>query len=156
MAQVPTDQQLIALVEPIVSQHGFDLELLLVRAIGKRHQVKVAVDCDGGVDLDRVADLSRDISAVLDDHDELFATAYVLEVSSRGVDAPLTLPRHWRRARQRLVRVQLINDQVVTGRIIGSNETGVTLEVDGAETELEFNGIAKAVVQVEFNAKGQE
>lgn len=155
MAQVPTDQQLTALIEPIVVEQGFDLERIVVRAVARRIQVKITVDRDGGVDLDRVADLSRSISDLLDRHDELFAGPYVLEVSSRGVDMPLTLPRHWRRARRRLVKVQLTNDQELTGRMLDSDDAGVTLDIDGVETRVEFKAIAKAIVQVEFNAKEQ-
>ena len=99
--------RVLALLEPVVSAAGFDLEDLTVSAAGKRSIVRVLVDKDGGVTLDDVADVSRLVSEALDVADEqdptLLGTSYVLEVSSPGVDRPLTEPRHWRRNVGRLV-----------------------------------------------------
>ena len=76
----------------------------------------------------------------------------ILEVTSRGVDRPLTLPRHWRRNQTRLVKVTLVDDaQQVIGRIADNTDTAVTLEVGGGTREIAFEDIAKAVVQIEFN-----
>ena len=59
--------------------------------------LRVAVDKDGGVTLDDVADATREVNRVLDGSDVMGEQPYTLEVTSRGVDRPLTLPRHWRR-----------------------------------------------------------
>ena len=64
---------------------------------GKRRILRIAVDKDGGVTLDDVAEATREISRVLDASDAMGEQPYTLEVTSRGVDRPLTLPRHWRR-----------------------------------------------------------
>ena len=99
--------RVLALLEPVVAGAGYDLEDLTVSAAGKRSVVRVLVDKDGGVTLDDVADVSRLVSEALDAADEqdptLLGTSYVLEVSSPGVDRPLTEPRHWRRNVGRLV-----------------------------------------------------
>jgi len=92
-------------IEPVVLGHDVDLEDVTLKAAGRRTVVTVVVDADGGVDLDRVADISRSISDVLDADPELLPGAFVLEVTSPGVDRPLTLPQHWRRARTRLVNI---------------------------------------------------
>ncbi|MGW1448381.1 ribosome maturation factor RimP, partial [Micromonospora sp. NPDC002411] len=96
-------------IEPVVNDAGYDLEDLSVSRAGRRHVVRVMVDADGGIDLDAVADVSRAVSAALDAAEEtggdIVAGEYQLEVSSPGVDRPLTLPRHWRRNVSRLVKV---------------------------------------------------
>jgi ribosome maturation factor RimP len=78
---------------------------------------------------------------------------YTLEVTSRGVDRPLTLPRHWRRNQDRLVKATLADGGEVTGRIVGSDETAATLDVDGDRREVAYADVAKALVQIEFNRK---
>ncbi|MFY1669187.1 ribosome maturation factor RimP [Plantactinospora sp. WMMB334] len=101
--------RLRAVIEPVVTAAGYDLEDLSVSRAGRRYVVRVVVDGDGGVSLDAVADVSRLLSKALDEAEEtggdLVAGEYQLEVSSPGVDRPLTQPRHWRRNVGRLVKV---------------------------------------------------
>src|SRR3954451_21966512 len=92
-------------LDPLVTAAGYDLEDVSVTAAGRRSVVRVIVDRDGGVDLDAVAEVSRALSAGLDESDVMGEAPYVLEVSSPGVDRALTEPRHWRRAIGRRVRV---------------------------------------------------
>ena len=99
------EQLLRPVVGTVVERLGYDLEGLTVSAAGRRHVLKVVVDRDGGFGLDDVATLSRELSAVLEQDDDLIPGSYVLEVSSPGVDRPLTEPRHWRRNIGRLVKV---------------------------------------------------
>jgi ribosome maturation factor RimP len=105
------------------------------------------------VTLDDVADATREVSRVLDDSDVMGEQPYTLEVTSRGVDRPLTLPRHWRRNTDRLVKVTLEDGSDVTGRITSSDDVAATLEVDGAAHEVTYDNVAKALVQIEFNRK---
>jgi ribosome maturation factor RimP len=81
---------------------------------------------------------------------------YTLEVTSRGVDNPLTLPRHWRRNASRLVKVDLADGDVVTGRVLSSTDEAVRLDVDGHEREIAYALVGKALVQVEFNRRSKE
>ena len=122
--------------------------------MGRRHVVRVTVDRDGGVRLDAVAELSRDISHGLDDAEsaagEFIAGEYQLEVSSPGVDRPLTEPRHWRRNVGRLVKVRL-GGHLVTGRVIAADDTGVTLDVDDIETTHPYADLGRGRVEIEFN-----
>jgi ribosome maturation factor RimP len=134
---------------------GFDIEAIELTPAGKRRVLRIAVDKDGGITLDDVADATRAINAILDDSadegtDVMGALPYTLEVTSRGVDRPLTLPRHWRRNAGRLVKATLVEGGTVTGRIRGSDEEKVTLEVDGEAREVAYHDIAKALVQIEF------
>lgn len=135
---------------------GFDVEAVEVTPAGKRRVLRVAVDKDGGVTLDDVADATREVSRVLDESDVMGEMPYTLEVTSRGVDRPLTLPRHWRRNTDRLVRATLTDGTDLTGRITASDDTAATLDVDGHEHEVAYADVAKALVQIEFNRKTEK
>ena len=95
---------------PVVAERGLDLEDVQVTPAGKRRLLRVVVDQDGGVGLDSVATVSTAVAAALDDSDVMGGSPYVLEVTSPGVDRPLTQPRHWRRARSRLVEATVAED----------------------------------------------
>jgi len=138
-----------AVIEPVIEQAGYDLEEVAVSRAGRRHVVRVLVDTDGGINLDDVAVVSREISAALDEAEErggeVLAGEYQLEVGSPGVDRPLTLPRHWRRNRGRLVAAGGL-----TGRVVEVNDAGVVLDVDGVTRELTFAELGPGKVQIEF------
>lgn len=146
-------QRLSALLEPVVSTQGYDLEQVSVAAAGRRSLVRVVVDQDGGVSLDDIAELSRAISAALDAEDgALGPSAYTLEVTSPGVDRPLTEPRHWRRSTGRLVTVQT-DTGPLTGRVLRADEHAVSLDVGGSEQTLRYAGLGPGRVQVEFGRR---
>ena len=143
------------LVDPL-SVMGLDVEAVEVTPAGKRRVLRVAVDKDGGVTLDDVAEATRAISEVLDESDVMGEMPYTLEVTSRGVDRPLTLPRHWRRNADRLVKVTLVEGETLTGRITTCDETSATLDVDGTPREVPYADVTKALVQIEFNRKSDK
>jgi ribosome maturation factor RimP len=138
-----------AVIEPVVSAAGYDLEEVGLSRAGRRHVVRVLVDADGGINLDGVAVVSREISAALDAAEEaggeLLVGEYQLEVGSPGVDRPLTQPRHWRRNVSRLV---LVNG--VTGRVTSAGETSIVLDVDGTPREITYADLGPGKVQIEF------
>jgi ribosome maturation factor RimP len=144
-----TSTRVRPVLEPVVTAAGYDLEDVNVTAAGRRSVVRVVVDRDGGIDLDAVAEISRAVSDALDAADSLGSSPYVLEVTSPGVDRPLTLPRHWRRNVGRLVRVGEL-----TGRIIDADEHGVTLQVAGDDEVLGYDDLGDGHVQVEFSRPG--
>ena len=129
---------------------GLDLEAVDLSRAGKRSVLRVAVDKDGGVDLDDIAAATGEVSRVLDDSDVMGNSPYTLEVSSPGVDRPLTLPRHWRRNSGRLVAATLADGTELTGRIGATDEAGAELDVDGTTRRVEFADVAKARIQIEF------
>lgn len=133
---------------------GVDLEGVEVAKAGRRHVVRVVVDRDGGVDLDLVAAVSQRTSELLDEPplSEVVPGPYVLEVTSPGVDRPLTEPRHWRRAIGRLVHVDLHDGSRVEGRVTAvPSDDAVTLQTQAGEVTVARNDVRRAVVQVEFN-----
>jgi ribosome maturation factor RimP len=129
---------------------GLDLEAVDLTSAGKRRVLRVAIDKDGGVTMDDIADATREVSRVLDETDLMGAQAYTLEVSSPGVDRPLTLPRHWRRNAGRLVKVVLREGDPVTGRITSTDDDGAVLDVEGTQRRLEYAEMKKAKIQIEF------
>jgi len=151
MADITT--QLRPVVETCLASLGLDLEELDVRTSGRNRLVRVAVDCDGGVGIDAITQATRQLSGALDDDGSMGELPYMLEITSRGTDKPLTLPRHWRRNRDRLVRVVLEDGDVVEGRIGSSDETGAELITKSQTRRLEYADIASAVVQVELNRR---
>ncbi len=140
------------LVDPLAAQ-GLDVESVEVTPAGKRRVLRVAVDKDGGVTLDEVAAATREVNRLLDDSDVMGQQPYTLEVTSRGVDRPLTLPRHWRRNLDRLVKVTLDDGDTVEGRIVAAADDSATLDVSGTQQEIDFSQVQKAMVQIEFNRK---
>jgi ribosome maturation factor RimP len=151
---VSTDQirDLLAdvLTDPLAAT-GLDVEAIELTQAGNRRLLRVAVDKDGGVTLDDIADATREVSRVLDGSDVMGERPYTLEVSSPGTDRPLRLPRHWRRNRGRLVKVSLTDGRAMTGRITDSDDERATLDVGGASHQLAYDEVAKAKVQIEFS-----
>jgi ribosome maturation factor RimP len=149
-------RRLLDVLAPVVADLGFDLEDVQVSTVGRRSIVRVVVDSDDGVDLDAVADVSHAVSEVLDsDGGEGFSGPYVLEVSSPGVDRPLTETRHWRRAAGRLVQVP-IDGEAVTGRVVGADARGLELDVGGAARTVQWSSLGAGRVQIEFNRRPSE
>ncbi len=151
----PTDltDRLRGAVGPVVDDAGLLLEDVTVATAGRRKVVRVVVDLPdgpGGVDSDRLGDVSRAISAVLDDVDRVEG-AYTLEVSTPGADRPLREPRHFRRAVGHLLKVTTVDGRGLTGRLREAGETGVVLDVGGATEELGYDRLAKANVEPELN-----
>lgn len=150
MRQADPDQ-IRRLLEPVMTAAGLDLEDVDVRRAGRRRLLRVVVDCDGGVGLDDVAEVSSAASAVLDESAAMGDAPYVLEITSPGVDRPLTQPQHWRRASGRLVQVAPEGADALTGRVLGVDGPTVRLDVAGREVRYALNELGPGRVQVEFN-----
>jgi ribosome maturation factor RimP len=165
----PATARLTGWIEPVVVAAGYDLEELVVTPAGRRSVVRVVVDRDQGVTLDDIAEVSRAVSEVLDQNDDgMGRTPYVLEVTSPGVDRPLTAHRHWRRNIGRLVTVVVGpagHTAEVTGRVTAVDDAGVTLAVEahgkpGAKKrpptprQVPWAELGSGRVQVEFARPG--
>ncbi|GAB3600755.1 ribosome maturation factor RimP [Angustibacter peucedani] len=158
-----TAQSVRQALGPVVDGLGLVLEDVTVTPAGSRRVLRVVLDvadesADEGLSLDAVAEASREISTALDADDVMGATPYVLEVSSPGVDRPLTERRHFRRNLRRTVEVTLADGSAVTGRITAADDH-LVLAVPGAkkgmpakDRELAWDDVERALVQVEFKA----
>ncbi|MEP6851189.1 MAG: ribosome maturation factor RimP [bacterium] len=142
-------EQLTSQLSPVLAALGFELDSLSLSKVGRRTLARITVDRDGGVDLDAIAEASRAIGAELD-RDDPFETPFVLEVSSPGVDRPLTEPRHWRRNIGRLVS-STVDGRPVTGRVLAVGDDGVFLDVNGEKRFLPLAALGSGRVQVEFS-----
>ena len=121
--------ELTRLLAPAVAGEGLDLEEVDVRPAGRRRLVKIVVDGDDGVGLDDVARVSETASRLLDESDVMGTSPYVLEVTSPGVDRPLSEPRHWRRAVGRLVVAPLAGGGQIEGRVVAADDEAVEIDV---------------------------
>jgi ribosome maturation factor RimP len=144
------DTRLAGLIQPVVAAAGMDLESVRMTVAGRRRVLRVIVDSDHGVSLDDAALISRDVSATLDATDVLGEVPYTLEVSSPGVDRPLTEPRHWRRAAGRLVKVKAGAEGTVAGRVLIAGDEGVTMDLNGTRRTFAYGDLGAGAVQVEF------
>jgi ribosome maturation factor RimP len=150
MATTPQVERLRELAVPAVGSAGLVLEELTVTSVGRRRLLRVTVDLPedarGGVPVDAVAAASQALSQALDTGDVMGAVPYVLEVSSPGVDRPLTQTRHWKRARGRLVVVRQTSGEQLTGRLSEVTDDGIVV----AGTALGWAEVAGGRVEVEF------
>jgi len=144
---------LVSLLTPVVAEHGMDLDGVRVAGAGRRRLLRVVVDADGGVSLDDIAVVSRELSAALDAAGAMGEAPYTLEVSSPGVDRPMTQPRHWRRNVGRLVSVPLSDGpagEVIEGRIIDADARVVTLDVAGSRSDYGYEELGPGKILIEF------
>ncbi|MBF9326407.1 ribosome maturation factor RimP [Mycobacteroides chelonae] len=153
---LPSDDQVIELLGPEFSRSGVEIESVVVNEATVPARITVVVDSDSPVDLDAVAALSRTASGLLDEADTGWE-AYDLEITTPGVDRPLTTPAHFRRAHGRLAQIRLTDGEDLLGRIGIANDDGIQVvlrkPVKGTGwtvRDLAFSDIESAVVQVEF------
>ena len=148
-----TRDRLAEVITDPLAAVGLDVEAIELTPAGKRRMLRVAVDRDGGVTLDDIADATKEVSRLLDESDVMGEQSYTLEVTSPGTDRPLTLPRHWRRNADRLVKVTRTDGTTLVGRIQAADDDGVDLDVDGTGQRLAYDTVAKAKVEIEFNRR---
>lgn len=139
--------QIFELVDPLVNKAGLVLEEVQIQTPGKHRFVTIIVDSEAGLNLDQVTDISRSIGEVLDGSNFMGDTPYTLEVTSPGVDRPLTAPRHWRKNIDRLVKVTKSDGEVFKARILAADEDGATLD----NGQINYAEVKRAIIEVEFN-----
>jgi ribosome maturation factor RimP len=154
VAPAPTDG-VRALAEQVVGRAGLVLEDVTVTPIGRRRLLRITVDLPadvpGGVPIDAVAEASHAISTALDESDVMGGAPYVLEVSSPGVDRPLTERRHFARARGRIVTVTTTLEAPAEGRLTEVDDAGLSFE---GGTTLAWEHVIRGKIQVEFSRPG--
>ena len=152
--------QIAQLVTPAVEAQGFFLEEVLLVSPGKHRIVTCIVDGQSSLNMDQVTAVSRAISELLDEAAFMGEAPFTLEVTSPGVDRPLTKPRHFAKNVDRLLKVVRNDGEVVTGRISGNTETELTLSVaekkEVKEVVIALSEIKRATVEIEFNRKESE
>ncbi|MFC3851158.1 ribosome maturation factor RimP [Corynebacterium hansenii] len=162
----PPAESIAGVIRPAAAARGLDIEDVKVAGAGRKTQVTVLVDGDEAPDLDAIEAVTRDISAALDEAEaageiRFGELEYTLEVSTPGVAAPLVAPRHWRRNRNRLVRIRLDDGGQLVGRIGAYDEDGdrvIIVASTGPKGRpkatgavLELASVEHAVVEIEFS-----
>ena len=151
--------QISELVTPALSQAGYFLEDVNIVTPGQHRIVTVIVDGESALNLDQVTVASKLVSELLDEAAFMGETPFTLEVTSPGIDRPLTLPRHFAKNVSRLLKVVKSDGEVVTGRIASSTDSEVTLTVAEKKTTTDvvvaIADIKRATVEIEFNRKDE-
>lgn len=164
-----TADEIRTAVTPVLVDRGLVVEDVTVTPVGKRRVARIAVDralddetgdvtdTTASLSLDEIAEATRIISDVLDAGDVMGERPYTLEVTSPGVDRPLTRPRHYQRNVGRLVRLTVHDAEPVTGRIAAADGDRVVVDVaadrrtPAERREIRYAVINRAVIEVEFS-----
>lgn len=145
---------LTELLNPVVSRAGFVLEEVTVTPVGKRRLVSVVIDRENSnPSLDEVTVVSKEISVILDAYSQMGEMPFTLEVTTPGVDRPLTLPRHWKKNIGRLVKITPKQGDKFIGRISEVSENQVKLELEKELLTVDLGDVSRAQIEVEFNRK---
>ena len=143
---MPLNEDISAAIRPIIEASGNYLEELTITSAGKVKILTVIVDSDSHLNLDQITAATKEISEVIETLEELGDSAFTLEVTSPGIDRPLTKPRHWRKNFDRLVKITMTSGQDIQGRIGEATEKTVLV---GDQT-VSFEDIKRAVLEIEF------
>ena len=140
------NEDISAAIRPIIEATGNYLEELTITSAGKVKILTVIVDSDSHLNLDQITAVTKEISEVIETLEELGDTAFTLEVTSPGIDRPLTKPRHWRKNLDRLVKITMTSGQDIQGRIGEATEAVVLVN----DQKVSFEDIKRAVLEIEF------
>jgi ribosome maturation factor RimP len=138
-------------VTPALSALGFYLEDVTITSAGRRSMLTIIVDGDTHLSLDQVTSATKAIGEIVESIQSLGETPFTLEVTSPGLDRPLTKPRHWRKNIDRLVKIVLLDGKEIKGRIKAASENSATVD----ENEIKFSDIKRASLEVEFKQVGK-
>jgi len=144
-------EDISAAVTPALSALGFYLEDVTITSAGRRSMLTIIVDGDTHLSLDQVTSATKAISEIVESLQSLGDTPFTLEVTSPGLDRPLTKPRHWRKNIDRLVKVVLLDGKEIKGRIKATSEDCATVD----QSEINFTEIKRASLEVEFKQVGK-
>ncbi|CAB4955974.1 MAG: hypothetical protein F2853_03720 [Actinobacteria bacterium] len=143
---MPLNETISAAIRPIIEASGNYLEELTITSAGKVKILTVIVDSDTHLNLDQITAVTKEISEVVEGLSEIGDGAFTLEVTSPGIDRPLTKPRHWHKNLERLVKINMVSGKEIQGRIGEATETTVLI----GDQKISFEDIKRAVLEIEF------
>ena len=144
-------EQVLAVITPAIESLGFYIEDITITSAGKRSMLTIIVDGDTHLSLDQVTVATKAISEIVENLPTLGNNPFTLEVTSPGLDRPLTKPRHWRKNQDRLIKIVLTDGKEVNGRIKDSTESSATVD----EQVINFADIKRATLEVEFKKESK-
>jgi ribosome maturation factor RimP len=139
-------EQVAAAITPAIESLGFYVEDIAITSAGKRSMLTVIVDGDTHLSLDQVTVATKAISEIVENLPTLGNNPFTLEVTSPGLDRPLTKPRHWQKNKDRLIKIVLNDGKEIKGRIKESTQTAVTVD----EKVINFADVKRATLEIEF------
>jgi ribosome maturation factor RimP len=139
-------EQVAAVITPAIEALGFYVEDISITSAGRRSMLTVIVDGDTHLSLDQVTVATKAISEIVENLPTLGNNPFTLEVTSPGLDRPLTKPRHWRKNKDRLIKIVLNDGKEITGRIKDSTDDGAIVD----EQKVAFVDIKRATLEIEF------
>ena len=134
------------MITPAIEALGFYVEDISITTAGRRSMLTVIVDGDTHLSLDQVTVATKAISEIVENLPTLGNNPFTLEVTSPGLDRPLTKPRHWRKNKDRLIKIVLNDGKEISGRIKDSTEADVIVD----EQNIKFADIKRATLEIEF------
>jgi len=144
-------EQVLAVITPAIESLGFYIEDITITSAGKRSMLTVIVDGDTHLSLDQVTVATKAISEIVENLPTLGNNPFTLEVTSPGLDRPLTKPRHWQKNQDRLIKVVLTDGKEIMGRIKDSTESSVNVD----DQTINFADIKRATLEVEFKKESK-
>ena len=139
-------EQVAAAITPAIESLGFYVEDIAITSAGKRSMLTVIVDGDTHLSLDQVTVATKAISEIVENLPTLGNNPFTLEVTSPGLDRPLTKPRHWQKNKDRLIKIILNDGKEIKGRIKDSTQLAVTVD----EQVINFADMKRATLEIEF------
>ena len=139
-------EQVAAAITPAIESLGFYVEDIAITSAGKRSMLTVIVDGDTHLSLDQVTVATKAISEIVENLPTLGNNPFTLEVTSPGLDRPLTKPRHWQKNKDRLIKIILNDGKEIMGRIKDSTQSAVTVD----EQVINFADMKRATLEIEF------
>ena len=139
-------EDISAAITPALEALGFYLEDVTITSAGRRSMLTVIVDGDTHLSLDQVTSATKAIGEIVESIQSLGETPFTLEVTSPGLDRPLTKVRHWQKNINRLVKVVLLDGSEIKGRINEVNEANSVV----GEIKVNYSDIKRATLEVEF------
>ena len=139
-------EDISAAITPALEALGFYLEDVTIISAGRRSMLTVIVDGDTHLSLDQVTSATKAIGEIVESVQSLGETPFTLEVTSPGLDRPLTKVRHWQKNINRLVKVVLLDGSEIKGRIKDVNEVNATVD----EKNINYSDIKRATLEIEF------
>ena len=144
-------EEISAAITPELSDLGFYLEDITITSAGRRSMITVIVDGDNHLSLDQVTVATKAIGEIVENIQSLGQAPFTLEVTSPGLDRPLTKPRHWRKNIDRLVKIVLLDGREIKGRVKDVSEISTTVD----EQAVKFSDIKRATLEIEFKQVGK-
>lgn len=144
-------EEISAVITPVLTSIGLYLEDLTITSAGRRSIITVIIDGDSHLSLDQVTVATKAISELIENISNLGDNSFTLEVTSPGLDRPLTKPRHWQKNIDRLVKVTMLDTKEIKGRIKSANNDSVLID----ENNIFFVDIKRATLEVEFKQVGK-